>query len=80
MKDISSVLETLGIPKGLMAKEIGISRSYFYDVVTGKRQPTAPVVGRLLSFLNRPENLKKLGRRKPVTFEELFGAGLRRSA
>lgn len=72
MKDIGSILEDLGTPKGLMAKEMGLSRSYLYDITSGKRQPTVPVIGRVLSFLNRPENLRKLGRRKPLTFEELF--------
>lgn len=72
MNDIASYLDALEQPKGLMAKEMGVSRSYFYDITSGKRQPTAPVIGRVLSFLNRPENLRKLKRRRPVTFEELF--------
>lgn len=57
-----------------MAKEMGLSRSYLYDIASGKRQPTVPVVGRVLSFLNRPENLRKLGRRKPLSFEDVFGS------
>lgn len=73
MKDIDSILETLGTPKGKAAKEMGLSRSYLYDITSGKRQPTVPVVGRVLSFLKRPENLKKLRRRRPLTFEEVFG-------
>jgi hypothetical protein len=47
---------------------------------SGSNVPAGAHLGRLLSFLNRPENLKKLGRRKPVTFEELFGADLARTA
>jgi transcriptional regulator with XRE-family HTH domain len=74
MKDIGAILDSLGRPKGLMAKEMGLSRSYLYDITSGKRQPTVPVIGRVLSFLNRPENLRKLGRRKPLSFEEVFGS------
>jgi transcriptional regulator with XRE-family HTH domain len=75
MKDIGSLLECLGQGKGLAAKEMGLSRSYLYDIASGKRQPTVPMVGRVLTFLNRPEHLRKLGRRKRLTFEEVFGAG-----
>lgn len=38
----------------------------------GRNIPTGANLDRLLSFLNRPENLKKLGRRKPVSFGDLF--------
>lgn len=76
MDDIASTLDALDTPKLRMAKEIGISRSYFYDVVSGKRQPTVRVASRFLSFLNRPDNLKRLKRRRPVTFEEVFGSGI----
>lgn len=71
--DIAATLDALETPKLRMAKEIGISRSYLYDVVSGKRQPTVRVANRFLCFLNRPENLRRLKRRKPVTFEEVFG-------
>jgi hypothetical protein len=74
MKDITTMLAALGKPKRLISQEIGISRSYFYDVIQGRRQPTVTVAGAFLDYLNHPENLKRLGRRRPVTFEELFGS------
>lgn len=29
----------------------------------------------LLAFLNRPEHLKRLGRRRPLTLDDLVGSG-----
>lgn len=69
-----SVLEGAGVRRTEVAKEVGIHRSHLYRIEHGLREPTAPVISSLLSFLNRPENLRKLGRRKPLSFEEVFGA------
>lgn len=75
MKDdrLRGLIDKTETPRTVVAREIGISRQYLYELQDGKQAPTAPVIVRLLAFFNRPENLKKMGRtRKPVTFEELF--------
>ena len=73
MRDIETLFEKLGVEKEEAAKAIGISRQYLWRVLKGKHEPTRPVINSILAFLNQPENLKRLGRRKPVGFEEVFG-------
>lgn len=73
MVDILEAVRSTGLSQGDVAEEIGISRQHLYEIVRRKADPTAPVIARLLSFLNRPENLAAAGRSEPFRFEELFG-------
>jgi len=75
MVDLTETLKQLGPTQSEIAAEVGISRQHLYEISRGKTDPTAPVIARLLAFLNRPENLKAIGRRKPLGFEDLFGDG-----
>jgi transcriptional regulator with XRE-family HTH domain len=72
--NLRPLIEKLETPKAEVARAAGISRGHLHRVLTGRSDPTSTVVGGLLSFLNNPENLRKLGRRKPLSFEEVFGA------
>lgn len=76
MKDDSlrALLTRIDVSRTAAAREIGISRQYLFSIEKGEQEPTRPVILRTLSFLNRPENLRKLGRRKPLSFEEVFGS------
>lgn len=71
--NLRRLIDQLSTPKAEVADEVGISRGHLHRVLAGQSDPTAAVVGGFLSFLNRPENLRKLGRRKPLSFEEVFG-------
>ncbi|MCC6130778.1 MAG: helix-turn-helix transcriptional regulator [Acidobacteria bacterium] len=71
MGNIDALLDRLG-SKSEVADGIGISRPYLYAVRTGRKSPTARTILRILTFMNRPENLAKLERVEPVRFEELF--------
>jgi DNA-binding XRE family transcriptional regulator len=73
MSNLPRILEGIGVDRGDAARGIGISRQTLWRMATGKLEPTRPVILRTLSFLNAPENLKRLGRRKPLSFEEVFG-------
>lgn len=75
MKDDSlrTLLTRIDVSRTAAAREIGISRQYLSSIEKGDQEPTRPVIVRMLSFLNRPENLRKLGRRKPLSFEDVFG-------
>ena len=75
MKDDSlrSFLTRIDVSRTAAAREIGISRQYLSSLERGAQEPTRTVIVSVLSFLNRPENLRKLGRRKPLSFEEVFG-------
>lgn len=75
MVDLTETLKQLGPTQAEIADEVGISRQHLYEISRGKTDPSASVVTRLLSFLNRPENLKALGRKKPLGIEDLFGDG-----
>lgn len=75
MVDLTETLKQLGPTQTEIATAVGISRQHLYEISRGNTAPTAPVIARLLSFLNRPENLRTLGRRKPFGFEDLFGDG-----
>ena len=74
MIDLNETLQKLEISQGEIAAAVGISRQHMYDLRHRRAEPGARVVGQILSFLNRPEHLRKLGRRKPLTFEEVFAA------
>lgn len=74
MRNLPPLIEQLGLDRATAAKGIGVSRSTLWRMAEGKLEPTRPVILRTLSFLNRPENLRKLGRRKPLSFEEVFGS------
>ena len=71
--NLRPLIDKLSTPKAEVAKAVGISRGHLHRVLAGQSDPTAAVVGGFLSFFNRPENLRKLGRRKPLSFEEVFG-------
>lgn len=75
MVDLAETLKQIETTQSEIAAEVGISRQHLYEIARGKTEPTAPVIARLLGFLNRPENLKATKRRKPFSFEELFGDG-----
>ncbi len=74
MSNLDGLLDQIGVEAGDAAKGIGIARQTLWRIARGKQEPTRPVIVRTLSFLNRPENLRKLGRRKPLSFEEVFGS------
>ncbi len=59
-------------PRESVAGALGASERTVRRWVAGSNSPTGENLGRLIAFLNRPENLRKLGRRKPLTFEEVF--------
>jgi DNA-binding XRE family transcriptional regulator len=69
---LKEALDAIGSTRTAAADQIGISRQYLYALQCGEKDPTSTVIGNILAFLNRPEHLRKLGRRRPVTFEDLF--------
>lgn len=71
---LAEILKSAGVRHIELAAELGVTRETVSRWINGHHEMPAPQASRLLSFLNRPENLKKLNRRKPVTFEELFGS------
>lgn len=60
-------------PKGDVATATGASERTVRRWAAGSHEPTGTHLVRILSFLNRPENLKRLGRRRRLSFEEVFG-------
>ena len=73
MSNLDGLLDQIGVEARDAAKGIGIARQTLWRIARGKQEPTRPVIVRTLSFLNRPENLKRLGRKRPLSFEEVFG-------
>lgn len=71
---LEALVTPLGIQKQAFAAEIGARPETVSRWFSGKNVPSGKNFGRILSFLNRPENLRKLGRRKPLSFEEVFGS------
>lgn len=68
---LDPILKKLGCSRAVVAEGIGISRQHLCRIVSGECQPTVPVVVRLLDYLNRPESLRAMRRRRRLTFEEL---------
>ena len=62
-------------PRAEVALAIGATERTVRRWAAGANVPTGDHLVRILSFLNGPERLRKLGRRKPLTFEEVFGGG-----
>ncbi len=71
---LDDAIKTLGIKKLDLAEAVGVRPETVSRWLAGKNDPWGAHAGRVLSFLNRPENLRKLGRRKPLSFEEVFGS------
>jgi transcriptional regulator with XRE-family HTH domain len=80
MSDMLSNL-LVRFPRPEVAAALGASERTVRRWAAGTNTPTGSHLARILSFLNRPEHLKKLGRRKPLTLEEIFApAGKGRAA
>lgn len=73
MGNLDGLLERIGVETGDAAKGIGIARQTLWRIKEGRQEPTRPVILRTLAFLNRPEHLRKLGRKRPLSFEDVFG-------
>lgn len=71
---LHALLKPLAMKKADIAAAVSARPETLSRWLSGKHVPSGRSSRRLLTFLNRPENLKRLGRRKPVTFEELFTA------
>ena len=61
-----------GISQADAARAMDVSPATASRVFNGERKLGLEPAARLLSFLNRPEHLARLGRTAPITFEELF--------
>lgn len=46
------LMETSGHKQGSLAKAAGISRTYLNEILSGKKQPSKPVIAALVSALN----------------------------
>lgn len=71
---LGDLLRSSGLRQSELAEGIGVARETVTRWVAGKHSPASDQAASILRFLNRPENLRRLGRRRPVTFEELFAA------
>lgn len=71
---LDETVKRLGIKKLDLAEAVGVRPETVSRWLAGKNDPWGAHAGRVLSFLNRPENLRKLGRRKPLSFEDVFGS------
>lgn len=80
MVDIKKALDDVGGTRKAIAAAVGVSRQHLYEIERGKVEPGSRVIARLLSFLNRPEHLRKLGRRRPLTLDDLVGGETGRAA
>ena len=60
-------------PRAEVAAAIGASERTVRRWANGSHSPQSCHLAAIVLFLNRPENLRKLGRRKPLTFEDVFG-------
>lgn len=65
-------IETIGIQKQAFAAAVGARPETLSRWLSGENVPSGENLFRILRLLNAPENLRRLGRRKPVAFEELF--------
>ena len=72
MSNLPEIIKALDLEKGDAAEGMGISRQTLWRISEGKLEPTRPTIVGILTFLNRPEHLERLGRTQPITFEELF--------
>lgn len=61
-------------PRAEVAAAVGASERTVRRWANGSHDPQSAHLAGIVSFLNRPENLRKLGRRKPLSFEEVFGS------
>lgn len=73
-KRLRALLQRAGVKGKDAAAELGIDKSTMSLKLAGKRPVRLEEAVSALSILNRPENLRKLGRRKPLSFEEVFGS------
>lgn len=70
---ILTLTKEAGLTQAEAARAMGVSPATASRVFNGERRLALEAAVRLLSFLNRPEHLSRLGRQTPITFEELFG-------
>lgn len=59
-------------PRSTVASGLGATERTVRRWIAGSNSPSATALPRITRFLNQPENLKRLGRRKPVTVDELL--------
>ena len=69
---LRDALQSCGISQTDLAREVGARPETVSRWVAGRMVPRAETVASLLAVFNRPENLRKLDRRTPVTFADLF--------
>lgn len=70
---LGEVLKAAGVKQLDLARALGARPETVSRWVRGHQVPDGESVGLLLLFINRPSTLKKLRRRRPLTFGELFG-------
>jgi transcriptional regulator with XRE-family HTH domain len=71
---LGEVLKAAGVKQLELAKAVGARPETVSRWVRGHQIPAGETIGLLLLFVNRPSTLRKLGRRRPLTFGELFGS------
>lgn len=71
---LDETIKSLGVKKTEVAEAVGARPETLSRWLSGTNAPTSEHASALLDFLNRPQHLKKLGRKKPFTFPELFEA------
>jgi len=72
---LGDLIQPLGIKKQDLAEAVGARRETVSRWLGGKHVPSGENLVSLLRFLNRPEHLKRLGRRRPLTLDDLVGTG-----
>ena len=60
-------------PRGEVAEAVGASERTVRRWEKGSHAPQTNHLLAIVSFLNRPEHLKRLGRRPPLTLADLVG-------
>lgn len=73
MVTLKNLLQDIGARQRDLADATGLSEAEISRTLSGARDLKVRRAKEILSFLNRPEHLSRLGRQTPITFEELFG-------
>ncbi len=77
---LEALIQPLGIMKKDLAAAIGARPETVSRWLSEKHTPSGDNMVSLLRFLNRPEHLRKLGRRRPLTLDDLVGGETGRAA
>lgn len=78
--EIKRLLRKADIRAASVAEHLAVAQSTLSLKLSGQRPFRIEELAAIRDLLNVPERLKRLGRRKPLTLDDLVGAGTGKAA